>query len=112
VRIRSGLGLALGAAAAFVLFGCPQTGPEGRAETGCHEQCVRQASARCTKTECVRGCRFILDRLVEREGPRVVSCVAKGRTACNDVAWADCAARVGPHADGGPPAPAAAEEEW
>ena len=48
----------------------------------------------------------MLDRLAEGEGDRVIACVAKSsQRACTDRAWAYCAARVGPHADGGPPAP-------
>ena len=34
----------------------------------------------------------------------VVACIA-GAQVCDDRAWAGCAALVGPHADGGPPAP-------
>jgi hypothetical protein len=48
---------------------------------------------------------MILDRIVEREGEAVIACVAKGPRVCTDVVWADCASRVGVHADGGPPAP-------
>jgi hypothetical protein len=47
---------------------------------------------------------------MEHEGSHVVSCMAepvrtaKGSSAaCDDQAWADCAVRVGVHADGGPP---------
>ena len=37
----------------------------------------------------------------------MIACVAKNKDhACNDRAWAYCAARIGVHADGGPPAPA------
>jgi len=85
-------------------------GPQGRAEATCQAECARGAGKTCDEHGCDRGCRFILDRLVERKGPHVIACVARAR-ACDDEAWADCAARVGPHADGGPPAPAPAEEE-
>jgi len=85
-------------------------GPQGRLEATCQARCGHDASGRCSEHDCDRGCRFILDRLVERQGDRVVACVARAPT-CDDHAWADCAARVGPHADGGPPAPSPAEEE-
>jgi hypothetical protein len=48
---------------------------------------------------------LVLDRLAEKEGRNVLACVAKARPACDDRAWAACAARIGEHADGGPPAP-------
>jgi len=38
----------------------------------------------------------------------VLACAAGSHAsgaACDDRAWARCAALVGPHADGGPPAP-------
>jgi len=35
----------------------------------------------------------------------VLACIAKAQSSCDDAAWARCAALVGPHADGGPPAP-------
>jgi hypothetical protein len=43
--------------------------------------------------------------LVEHEDGPVVACVARSKKSCSDGTWAACAARVGPHADGGPPAP-------
>ena len=60
---------------------------------------------RCTHHQCSRGCNLILDRLAEGEGDRVLDCVANTVHACDDRAWAHCAARIGVHADGGPPAP-------
>lgn len=71
----------------------------------CQEQCEARAGEQCTAAECERGCEFILDRLVEHEGENVIACMAKTRRRCSDVVWAECAAHVGPHADGGPPAP-------
>lgn len=99
-----GLGLAAG---------CRSPEPQGRPEIQCNEACNARASKRCTDFDCERGCRFVLDRLVEHEGNQVVSCVAAGKGACDDAAWADCAVRVGVHVDGGPPAPpkAASEED-
>jgi hypothetical protein len=52
----------------------------------------------------------MLDRLVEREQPRLIACVARSSasasaTRCDESIFADCAARVGPFADGGPPPP-------
>ena len=51
-------------------------------------------------------------RGVERETDTVVSCVASAPRRCTDVVWADCAAHVGPHLDGGPPAPYLPPEDW
>ncbi len=45
----------------------------------------------------------------EGEGRDVVACVARAEGPCDDRAWARCAARVGPHADGGPPGAASPE---
>jgi hypothetical protein len=52
----------------------------------------------------------VIDRLVERQGEPVLACVAASTGACDDRTWARCAARVGPHADGGPPPPAEAPD--
>ncbi len=54
---------------------------------------------------------MILDRLAEDLGEHVIACVATGARRCSDAVWADCAARVGPHADGGPPGPPPPVEE-
>jgi hypothetical protein len=100
----------------FVLLGslvslgsaaCHSQGPQGRPEVQCKDACTARASNRCSESECERGCRFILDRLIEHEGSQVVSCIAAGKGACDDQAWAECAVRVGAHADGGPPPPPA-----
>jgi hypothetical protein len=48
---------------------------------------------------------LVLDRLIEREGDKVVACLANATPRCDERTWAACAARVGPHVDGGPPAP-------
>lgn len=79
--------------------------PKNRPEVRCADACEVQAKARCSDTECERGCLFVLDRLVEREQSTVLDCVSSGKGPCDDGAWADCAARVGPHVDGGPAAP-------
>jgi hypothetical protein len=88
----------------LALAGCNSTSPPSGPEATCAQACEARAPA-CKSHECDRGCNLILDRLAEGEGDRIIACVAKGTTACNDRAWAHCAARVGPHADGGPPAP-------
>jgi hypothetical protein len=91
--------------AAVFFLGCPSaTTPIGKPELKCNDDCKLHASANCDEDSCARGCRFILDRLVEHEGHHVVECVAKA-AACDDPVWADCAAKIGTHADGGPPAP-------
>ncbi|MEO8878436.1 MAG: hypothetical protein ABI461_22790 [Polyangiaceae bacterium] len=91
---------------AAILVGCPGNSPQGKPETVCFDDCMAHASKHCDDAACVRGCRFILDRLVEHEGHNVVACVASA-AACDDPVWADCAAKIGPHADGGPPEPSA-----
>ena len=84
----------------FLLVGCKETvAPEAH----CTEKCT--ARAKCSERECSRGCAFILDRIVEREDDNVLACIANAKGACDDPAWADCAARIGVHADGGPGAP-------
>ena len=88
------------------LVACRASDPPNRPEETCARACAERARAVCTEGECERGCRLALDRLVEKEGERVLSCVATAKNRrCNDLLWADCAARVGAHADGGPPPP-------
>ena len=68
--------------------------------------CNDRAHYRCTENECARGCRMSLDRLVEKEGDHVIQCVAAAKNQrCDDTTWAECSARIGVHADGGPPLP-------
>ena len=83
-----------------------QTAPRGP-EQLCVQACRERATghAACTPHRCWRGCNLVLDRLVEREGDHVIACIARGGRGCDDAAWAYCATRVGPYADGGPPAP-------
>ena len=83
---------------------CNSTSPPSGPEATCAQACEARASG-CHREECLRGCNLILDRLAEGEGDRVIACMARTTTACSDRSWAHCAARVGPHADGGPPAP-------
>ena len=88
---------------ALLAAACQAQSPGGP-EATCAAACATRAT-RCTQTQCARGCNLILDRLAENEGGRVLACVAASAAACDDRAWARCATRVGPHADGGPPAP-------
>jgi hypothetical protein len=84
--------------------------PAAGVETACADACLAHAKS-CSHRECVRGCNLVLDRLVERQGDAVVDCVARARPRCDDRAWARCAARIGPYADGGPPAPKPPSED-
>jgi hypothetical protein len=79
--------------------------PSNRPLDQCRLHCVNKAGRECSEGECGRGCEMILDRIVERESDHVIACVAASARRCSDVVWADCAARVGFHADGGPPVP-------
>lgn len=87
----------------LLAMACPPA-VDGRPEGRCFADCEARAK-RCADHECARGCRFVIDRIVEREDQRVVACVAAAST-CGDDTWAHCAVRVGVHADGGPPNPA------
>lgn len=84
--------------------GCHSRSPGKPIET-CTRACEIRAERQCSSDECARGCELILDRIVEREADTVIQCVASVARRCGDAIWAICAARVGPHADGGPPAP-------
>jgi len=88
----------------FVASACMRPEPKTPVAT-CVHKCSANASNRCTQAECERGCEFVLDRLIEQETDQVLACVARGSRRCGDVVWASCAAHVGVHADGGPPAP-------
>jgi hypothetical protein len=90
---------------------CRATEPSSKPIDACRKSCEKKASRQCNDEQCERGCEFILDRLVEREGENVIACIAAGPRRCTDVVWADCAVRVGVHSDGGPPAPPPPAEE-
>lgn len=94
-----------------VPLACRAVEPSNKPIEACRRTCEKKASRQCTDRECERGCEFILDRLVEREGDKVIECVASSQRRCTDVVWADCAVRIGPHADGGPPGPPPPVEE-
>jgi hypothetical protein len=95
-----------------ILAGCRASDPPNRPVDLCVRSCAVKAVRQCSEDECTRGCQFILDRLAEKEGETVISCVAARETRCGDPVWADCATRVGVHIDGGPPAPPSTREEW
>lgn len=79
----------------------PPNPPEQTCETACRER----ASSVCTTDECAKGCNFVLDRVIEHEAKVVVACMARSTRGCTSTVWAECAVRVGPRVDGGPPAP-------
>jgi len=95
------LALALG------LFGCRALDPPNKPESVCVEACRDRAGHACSEWQCTNGCRMALDRMVEHEGERVVSCVSSAtkKRPCDQYTWAECAAKIGPHLDGGPPLP-------
>jgi hypothetical protein len=79
------------------------TTPPAGPERDCTARCASIAS-RCSTRQCASGCSVAVDRFVQGEGPGVVACVA-AEGSCDERTWARCAVRVGPYADGGPPAP-------
>jgi hypothetical protein len=89
----------------FALYACRALEPPTKPENVCIQACVDRAAA-CTEGECRTGCRLALDRMIEHEGDHVVACVSSAKKRkCDHWLWAECAAKIGPHADGGPPAP-------
>jgi hypothetical protein len=95
-------------AGAVVALGCPES--NDRPDVACADECKVQLTASCSPHECERGCAFVLDRLVEHEQGTVLACM-KGKKVCDDATWAECAARVGPHVDGGPGVPPSSTAE-
>jgi hypothetical protein len=85
-------------------------GPEARCAEACHSD-----ARSCSEAQCARGCRIVLDKLVEHEGAQVLACVARATkrdrstkakpAACDEMTFADCAAHSGPYANGGPAPP-------
>jgi hypothetical protein len=86
------------------LAACQAESPPHGLEETCAKSCVVRVS-QCDSHQCSRGCNLVMDRLAENEGDHVLACVAAAKLACDDRTWARCATRIGPHADGGPPAP-------
>jgi hypothetical protein len=110
-RGRVGRGLAV-SVLVLSLAGCAAEAPPRGLEATCAKSCEARAPG-CSPHECARGCNLVLDRLAENEGGHVLACVARvqaQKNACGDREWARCATRIGPHADGGPPAPPAAPD--
>jgi hypothetical protein len=97
--------------AALLVISCRALDPPNKPIDACVASCNARASRNCSEAECGRGCEFILDRLVEKEMNNVIACVARTPRRCTDVVWADCAAHIGVHADGGPPAPPPPSED-
>jgi hypothetical protein len=110
-RVAVSVLLAAGAVVSFSSVSCRALEPTNKPIDACRRSCESKAKRQCTEAECARGCELILDRLVEHEGENVIKCVATGTRRCTDVVWADCAARIGVHADGGPPGPLPPAEE-
>jgi hypothetical protein len=107
-------GCVFSVSAGALFLACQMQSSPPRPDDLCVHTCVTTIP-QCTETGCTRGCQLSLDRLIEPEGDHVLACVRKGVTSaapnsygyvlCDDALWASCAARIGPHADGGPPAP-------
>lgn len=95
----------------LALVACKAVEPPDRPIDTCVRACKDRIARECSEDECDRGCHFILDRLVEREGKAVLDCMGKQTSRCDDPVWAECAAKIGVHGDGGPPAPPPPEEE-
>ncbi len=90
---------------ALALAACHTLVPPNAPEATCRSTCHARTGAVCSAAECGRGCEMTLDRTIEHESDVVLACVARSTRGCNDTIWAECAARVGPRVDGGPPAP-------
>ena len=98
--------LAALALALFAVAACSPSDPTPGAEARCTARCLDRAKS-CAPASCERGCRFVLDRLVEHEGASILGCVARSTAEqCeSDATWARCAVELGPYVDGGPPPP-------
>jgi hypothetical protein len=110
MRSRSCWAVFLAIGLGVVAFACQPAAPARGVEASCADACGSHAPG-CGEVACARGCNLVIDRLVEHEGDAVVECVAKAGGSCDDRTWARCAARVGPHVDGGPPPPPAASDD-
>jgi hypothetical protein len=94
------------------IVACRAMEPTNKAIDGCIKRCSEKASRNGSDGECERGCEMILDRIIERESHHVIACVARQTRRCADVVWAECAANIGAHADGGPPGPPPPADDW
>jgi len=104
MRPASAASWALVGAAVASLVACAHVHFPSHPEDACVPACSSRAP-RCGAMGCVSGCMLAADRFVEHEGEQVLTCVEKSDAACDDTLWADCAARIGVHLDGGPPSP-------
>jgi hypothetical protein len=86
------------------LAACQAESPPRGIEATCAKSCEVRAS-QCSSHQCNRGCNLAIDRLAEGQGDKVLACVVRNKSACDDRTWARCATLIGIHADGGPPAP-------
>jgi hypothetical protein len=102
--------LVMGALGTLLGLAACRPSDSARPVGNCTEACNARASKHCSDHDCARGCTFILDRLAEKETTPILACVASASGVCDDMLWATCAVRVGPHADGGPPAPLPPED--
>lgn len=84
-------------------IGACQPAVDGRPEARCYAECKQRVKS-CSDDDCARGCKFILDRVIEREDNNVLTCMTSAKK-CDDPSFAKCAASIGIHADGGPPLP-------
>jgi hypothetical protein len=82
---------------------CHTASPPRTPEETCRAACESRVRA-CDDDGCERGCNFVLDRLIENQLEPIMACMGK-MNSCEDGRWAYCGARIGEHADGGPPAP-------
>jgi hypothetical protein len=96
--------LSLAVGLVLALAGCEAESPPRGLEATCTKSCETFAP-QCTKHQCRRGCNLVMDRLAENEGSHVLGCIEREKTTCDDQTWSRCATRIGPHEDGGPPAP-------
>jgi hypothetical protein len=89
---------------------CRPVAPTDELNRQCVNACEKQVPVPCDDAACERGCRIILDRVVEREIATVLACIQSEKKGCRDAQWASCGASV-PYRDGGPPPPLPPKEE-
>jgi hypothetical protein len=84
--------------------------PRERPDIACADACKAHKN-KCDEHECERGCAFVIDRLVEHQQTEILACVEQAN-ACDDPVWAECGAKIGAHADGGPDTPPHVEQSF